>query len=393
MNKNKIDMTGRTFGNWKVIRYDGKKKKRSYWWCKCSCGLEKSVDGMELRRGNSTSCGHDKKVDLTGKTFNEWTVLKSSRIVKEGSERIHFWLCQCSCGKIREVTHGNLANNSSTNCGHINETIPEISLGDKFNDWEIVGESIRKNRSKYFLCRCSCGIEKYIEYKSLFNGTSTHCGHKRTDGIEIGMRFGRLVVIDVAHKNKDGTTSYLCNCDCGNTKISSATCLKFGNISSCGCYRRETSGERISKYLAEHKDSKTFGYKWYFYGDDNVKISCRSSFEVLYWNYYYFVKKEKIIYEPKVFIFENNSRYTPDFYFPEKDAWIETKGSFKASRGGEVQEKKIKQLKKEIDLCVLFWKDIYKECELKYKSITSYFNNAKKANIPIEDYLANMMYL
>ena len=83
-------MTGNQYGEWNVISYHGKINNRGYWLCKCSCGLEKLVDGMELRRGKSISCGHGKKIDLTGRVFGEWTVLKSSRIVPEEDFK-HYW--------------------------------------------------------------------------------------------------------------------------------------------------------------------------------------------------------------------------------------------------------------------------------------------------------------
>lgn len=54
----RIDLTGRTFGRWTVIQYEGINKAGScLWLCKCECGNTKVVDGAELRRGNSKSCG------------------------------------------------------------------------------------------------------------------------------------------------------------------------------------------------------------------------------------------------------------------------------------------------------------------------------------------------
>lgn len=39
----------------------------------------------------------------------------------------------------------------------------------------------------------------------------------------------------------------MCVCDCGNTKIVSATNLKRGHTQSCGCLRKECSSEAIKK--------------------------------------------------------------------------------------------------------------------------------------------------
>ena len=54
-----IDLTGKKFGQWTVIGR-GKNPSKStfaYWMCKCECGNIKTVAGVSLRNGESTSCG------------------------------------------------------------------------------------------------------------------------------------------------------------------------------------------------------------------------------------------------------------------------------------------------------------------------------------------------
>ncbi len=51
---------GETFGRWRVLSrssYRDKRGKRSYFFCLCSCGTEKEVNGSSLTSGRSTSCG------------------------------------------------------------------------------------------------------------------------------------------------------------------------------------------------------------------------------------------------------------------------------------------------------------------------------------------------
>jgi hypothetical protein len=48
-------MTGRQFGRWRVVAFEGGKDPR--WLCACTCGTTRSVLGAPLRRGGSTSCG------------------------------------------------------------------------------------------------------------------------------------------------------------------------------------------------------------------------------------------------------------------------------------------------------------------------------------------------
>lgn len=54
-----IDLTGKRFGRWVVIGLSPKRDKyrRTYWICRCDCGVEKVVLGVHLKRGGSKSCG------------------------------------------------------------------------------------------------------------------------------------------------------------------------------------------------------------------------------------------------------------------------------------------------------------------------------------------------
>ena len=63
-----------------------------------------------------------------------------------------------------------------------------------------------------------------------------------------GRRFGRLTVIRSEGKNKHGIYMWLCECDCGNTKVLSGSELRRGNVRSCGCLNRELARERLIKH-------------------------------------------------------------------------------------------------------------------------------------------------
>jgi len=53
----------------------------------------------------------------------------------------------------------------------------------------------------------------------------------------IGQRFGKLVVLERVENDKFGKTRWLCQCDCGNTKIINGSSLLRGLTTSCGCYK------------------------------------------------------------------------------------------------------------------------------------------------------------
>ena len=58
MHGNLIDLTGRTFGRWRVIGLgDERRGHHRLWLCECACGVTRLVDGDNLRGGLSQSCG------------------------------------------------------------------------------------------------------------------------------------------------------------------------------------------------------------------------------------------------------------------------------------------------------------------------------------------------
>ena len=104
----------------------------------------------------------------------------------------------------------------------------------------------------------------------------------------IGQRFGRLLVLaeNGTVRKKSGRTyrTWLCKCDCGNTKIATTNNLKAHNTSSCGCYKKEYVSSRafrhgkcrtrLYKIFQMMKDRcynpKAWAYQ--FYGAKGVKI-------------------------------------------------------------------------------------------------------------------------
>lgn len=52
-----IDLSGKQYGLWTVLRYDKTVREISFWLCRCECGNEKVVRGHALRQGKSKSCG------------------------------------------------------------------------------------------------------------------------------------------------------------------------------------------------------------------------------------------------------------------------------------------------------------------------------------------------
>lgn len=77
-----VDMAGKRFNSWTVIRKVGNTRRgAAVWECICDCGTTKNIVGVTLRNGNSTSCGsckpRRKKHGMTGtRLYRIWTNMK-----------------------------------------------------------------------------------------------------------------------------------------------------------------------------------------------------------------------------------------------------------------------------------------------------------------------------
>ena len=127
-----IDLTGQTFGNWKVLERAETKRYKSggtatAWLCQCiknpSCQMVKL--GAELRlvkEPTCKACPGCHEMDLTGKQFGRWTVLERADDYIDKTGRVyHVWKCQCGCEKhtIKNVLAKNLLRGTSQSCGCI----------------------------------------------------------------------------------------------------------------------------------------------------------------------------------------------------------------------------------------------------------------------------------
>lgn len=115
-----IDMTGCTIGYLKVIeRYPNNKEQKATWRCECTaCGNKNVImTGKQLRKPSklkSCGCLHGKARDITGMKFGKLTAIK--RVGTADNYR-SIWLCQCECGKTKEVIISYLFSGKTSSCG------------------------------------------------------------------------------------------------------------------------------------------------------------------------------------------------------------------------------------------------------------------------------------
>jgi hypothetical protein len=84
-----INLIGQTFGRATVVARNGTIRERAAWRCQCSCGNEFTVNGVDLRSGNTSSCGcwgresrslratkHGHARDMTG-AYRSWLTMRA----------------------------------------------------------------------------------------------------------------------------------------------------------------------------------------------------------------------------------------------------------------------------------------------------------------------------
>lgn len=154
--------------------------------------------------------------------------------------------------------------------------------GEKFGRLTVIKrvENRKQNNGRsvvQWLCRCDCGNEVKVTGDGLKNGTQS-CGCIRRTAIDLtGQRFGFLVVLNQTEDyiSPHGVLSHqwLCQCDCGNKVIVTASNLKKkkSGTKSCGCmHHPKTHG------LTDSRIYKTW---------TNMKQRCNNPNHKAYKNY------------------------------------------------------------------------------------------------------------
>lgn len=96
----------------------------------------------------------------------------------------------------------------------------------------------RCGHSVVWKCKCDCGNIKYVSSNNLCSGRTNSCGCLYQKNDLIGLKFGKLIVIDSTDlRSKNGNVIWKCKCECGNIDYVSTNNLLNGRVKSCGCSR------------------------------------------------------------------------------------------------------------------------------------------------------------
>lgn len=121
--------------------------------------------------------------------------------------------------------------------------------GDAFGEWVIVADAEPSpSGERRFMCRCSCGVERPVQWSNMRKGISRSCGHDRSARSANGKlrlvdRTGQVsdsgalrVIARAGSKHGNATWVYEC-LPCG--RRSSTTWANIKRALSCGCLTSE----------------------------------------------------------------------------------------------------------------------------------------------------------
>ncbi len=192
-----------------------------------------------------------------GDNINNWIVLEYSR----GK-----YTCECKlCGNKSKIQVSKLIHeNPACKCqSKINKDL----TGETFGEWEV----IKQSKKGYWICKCSCGTVREVNYKSLLNGKSKSCGHNTNQLLDLtNHKFGELTVIGYV-----GNRKWQCKCSCGKIITTIGYNLTHGGQKSCGHIRSDKIRSRNSD-SRDKLEGRTFG-QWTvseYLGDKKYKCIC-----------------------------------------------------------------------------------------------------------------------
>lgn len=154
-----------------------------------------------------------------------------------------YWkcICQCKCGKQKEVFASNLLSGRTKSCGCLEEANrrKHVDLtGKRFGMLKASSPTEqRKDGSIVWECLCDCGNVCYVTSHNLVRGDTKSCGCLRSLNSDLtGRHFGKLLALKIIGESH-GRPLWLCECECGKQCVVQYSNLTSGHTKSCGCTR------------------------------------------------------------------------------------------------------------------------------------------------------------
>lgn len=206
-----------------------------------------------------------KYVDITGKTFGQWTVLNTSGL----SGKNYLIRCRCSCGTIKDVFKGNVVSGKSVSCGckrneetRKRETVHGMSKTLTYKTWaSMINRCTNSNEScfKFYGGRGIRVCERWMDFVNFYNDMGEKPNGFSLDRIDPNGNYElnncRWVSIKVQQRNKRNTVRAFFN---GTSKSVAEWCEAFGipykliisRMKKWNCSFDEAASRPVRKYLS-----------------------------------------------------------------------------------------------------------------------------------------------
>lgn len=171
-------MSGKRFGRLVVIAKTGRQAL-----CQCDCGRQKTVHDANLYGRRTKSCGCILQAPMIGKQFGRLVALENMGIV---NGRKHFaYRCKCDCGTKKIINGGDLRKGTTRSCGCLkHDGKSDKTVGRKFGRLTVLAKARKKGRvgSLQYQCKCECGRDTIIDGHQLRAGHTLSCGCLLAEG-------------------------------------------------------------------------------------------------------------------------------------------------------------------------------------------------------------------
>jgi hypothetical protein len=154
-----------------------------------------------------------------------------------------------------------------------------VTIGDRYNRWEIISEVFYQKGSKHVIAKCDCGAIKTKRLSSLTSPSKPDisCGCLRNEAMEklrafppVGTKFSRLTVVGEGYR-RDKRSYIEVHCSCGSEQFDvRIDQLKDGNTTSCGCAQKEVASS-VNKTHGMTETSAYSSWQKLRYRCDNPK--------------------------------------------------------------------------------------------------------------------------
>lgn len=103
--------------------------------------------------------------------YNNWTVIGIS--IKKGAHQLYF--CKCNCGRTKELRECDIKREGSQYCSKCRHASKKLDIGSKHEKWTIIEEIKNDKKRTYYKVQCECGTIKTINLARLRLGDSKGC--------------------------------------------------------------------------------------------------------------------------------------------------------------------------------------------------------------------------